>query len=85
MILGQVLTNSDSIIWLFTCIDIIDKTLNQARKSRWQKAFAEDSEENRSDAVNRKATIVIEHLIQASDVSHTMQVGRTVIYHIDIF
>jgi 3'5'-cyclic nucleotide phosphodiesterase len=25
------------------------------------------------DAVNRKATIVIEHLIQASDVSHTMQ------------
>ena len=23
--------------------------------------------------VNRKATIVIEHLIQASDVSHTMQ------------
>jgi hypothetical protein len=25
------------------------------------------------DCVNRKATIVIEHLIQASDVSHTMQ------------
>jgi hypothetical protein len=25
------------------------------------------------DATNRKATIVIEHLIQASDVSHTMQ------------
>ena len=25
------------------------------------------------DDVNRKATIVIEHLIQASDVSHTMQ------------
>jgi hypothetical protein len=25
------------------------------------------------DAVNRKATIVIEHLIQASDVAHTMQ------------
>ena len=25
------------------------------------------------DAINRKATIVIEHLIQASDVAHTMQ------------
>jgi hypothetical protein len=25
------------------------------------------------DAINRKATIVIEHLLQASDVSHTMQ------------
>jgi hypothetical protein len=29
------------------------------------------------DAINRKATIVIEHLIQASDVSHTMQVSKT--------
>jgi hypothetical protein len=27
------------------------------------------------DALNRKATIVIEHLIQASDVAHTMQVS----------
>lgn len=25
------------------------------------------------ESVNRKATIVIEHLVQASDVSHTMQ------------
>ena len=25
------------------------------------------------DAINRKATIVIEHIIQASDISHTMQ------------
>ena len=28
---------------------------------------------NNRDSVNRKATIVIEHLIQASDVAHTMQ------------
>jgi 3'5'-cyclic nucleotide phosphodiesterase len=30
-------------------------------------------EESTADQVNRKATIVIEHMIQASDVSHTMQ------------
>jgi hypothetical protein len=29
--------------------------------------------ESKRDMVNRKATIVIEHLIQAADVSHTMQ------------
>lgn len=31
------------------------------------------SSNNSREAINRKATIVIEHLIQASDVSHTMQ------------
>jgi hypothetical protein len=30
-------------------------------------------EEEKSRAVNRKAAIMIEHLIQASDVAHTMQ------------
>ena len=35
---------------------------------------ADHVDTNERDAVNRKATIVIEHLIQASDVSHTMQV-----------
>ena len=34
---------------------------------------------NRHD-INRKATIVIEHLIQASDVSHTMQVSASVLW-----
>ena len=60
----------------------MDKQLGAARKARWNIAFAEGSnlelypeketpteEEDR----NRKATIVIEHLIQASDVAHTMQ------------
>jgi 3'5'-cyclic nucleotide phosphodiesterase len=32
-----------------------------------------DKQEPALDQVNRKATIVIEHMIQASDVSHTMQ------------
>jgi hypothetical protein len=54
--------------------DIMDKELSVARKFRWSKAFAEGcTKENTIAATNRKATIVIEHLIQASDVSHTMQ------------
>eukprot|EP00980_Cylindrotheca_fusiformis_P025408 scaffold13613_cov114-Cylindrotheca_fusiformis.AAC.5 len=56
--------------------DIADKELQTLRKNRWDTAFSEtfasmtESETTRED---RKATIVIEHLIQASDVSHTMQ------------
>lgn len=65
--------------------DIADRELGAARKARWSKAFAHHSPsddesvdthamvESRIDSTNRKATIVIEHLIQASDVSHTMQ------------
>ena len=62
--------------------DIADKELGALRKKRWQKAFhpEECSERYTIDHApsvvedsNRKATIVIEHLIQASDVSHTMQ------------
>ena len=52
--------------------DIFDKELSALRKARWEKAFGMD--ESFSPAgTNRKATIVIEHLIQASDVAHTMQ------------
>ena len=59
--------------------DIADKDLKTLRNNRWDKAFKVDqngavsSKREQRDAVNRKATIVIEHLIQASDVSHTMQ------------
>jgi len=56
--------------------DIVDKDLKTLRNARWTKAFSEDAlKENETEAcrVNRKATIVIEHLIQASDVAHTMQ------------
>lgn len=54
--------------------DVVDKELQELRKSRWEKAFSDDDrvdEDTKSE--DRKATIVIEHLIQASDVSHTMQ------------
>ena len=63
--------------------DIIDIELKQLRNNRWDKAFKRDissiniqdyeEEDDTRDSINRKATIVIEHLIQASDVSHTMQ------------
>ncbi|KAL3938938.1 MAG: hypothetical protein SGBAC_006243 [Bacillariaceae sp.] len=56
--------------------DIFDKELQELRKVRWDKAFSRLSKRRTSgyeNTVNRKATIVIEHLIQASDVAHTMQ------------
>jgi len=52
--------------------DIVDKDLKALRNKRWETAFSKDGASD-DDAVDRKATIVIEHLIQASDVSHTMQ------------
>lgn len=44
-------------------IDIVDKELNMLRN-----AFADDFRES----TNRKATIVNEHLILASDIAQTM-------------
>jgi len=54
--------------------DIVDKELKNRRNARWEKAFQEGTlTESAKDTTDRKATIVIEHLIQASDVAHTMQ------------
>jgi class 3 adenylate cyclase len=57
--------------------DIMDKDLKQLRNNRWDKVFSAEecklTKGEKKDNFNRKATIVIEHLIQASDVSHTMQ------------
>ena len=54
--------------------DIMDKDLNAARKARWSVAFDESADKlSYKERNDRKATIVIEHLIQASDVAHTMQ------------
>jgi len=62
------------VVQVVLATDIMDKDLKQLRNQRWEKAFSEKvMEESPQDTVNRKATIVIEHLIQASDVAHTMQ------------
>lgn len=60
--------------------DIFDKELNDLRKRRWERAFSygvgvgvETSTQSTTLDSDRRATIVIEHIIQASDVSHTMQ------------
>ncbi|KAL3940925.1 MAG: hypothetical protein SGARI_000792, partial [Bacillariaceae sp.] len=60
--------------------DVMDKDLGAQRKERWTKAFAKKGSTSHTsltslteEDVNRKATIVLEHLIQASDVAHTMQ------------
>ena len=54
--------------------DIFDKDFCALRKERWSKAFAEAGSNSLAlEDIDRKATIVIEHIIQASDVSHTMQ------------
>lgn len=54
--------------------DIFDKELNDLRKARWEKAFSTTADHVASSQNDdTKATIVIEHIMQASDVSHTMQ------------
>jgi hypothetical protein len=65
--------------------DIFDPELKSFRDSRWDKAFsilpqassnansAVNSAATQEEETNLRATIVVEHLIQASDVAHTMQ------------
>ena len=53
--------------------EIFDRELQTLRKKRWDNAFSEHDE----DEVHRKATVVLEHLMQASDVAHTMQDWET--------
>jgi 3'5'-cyclic nucleotide phosphodiesterase len=65
--------------------DLMDPDLKRLRNARWNRAFATgatnaaaqdaiaSSLDSSEDNVHRKATIVLETLIQASDVAHTMQ------------
>jgi hypothetical protein len=54
--------------------DIMDKDLKAQRNERWEKAFAGGTKEQLTrEQTNRRATIVLDHIIQASDVAHTMQ------------
>jgi hypothetical protein len=68
----QVLTNA------VMATDIADRDVNKFRSRKWDKAFKNIDELGTSDTmthdeINRKATVVIENLIQVADVSHTMQ------------
>jgi 3'5'-cyclic nucleotide phosphodiesterase len=55
--------------------DVMDKELKQQRNARWHKAYDATPEQpvDFQQVINRRATLVLEHLIQASDVSHCMQ------------
>lgn len=54
--------------------DVFDPELKEFRNARWEKTFSPQLESVCNiEGRNHKATIVIEHLIQASDVAHTMQ------------
>jgi hypothetical protein len=52
--------------------DIFDKELNELRTNRWNRAFS-DIVDDDHEFRDLRATVVIEHIIQASDVCHTMQ------------
>jgi hypothetical protein len=58
--------------------DLRDKNLSQARNKRWEEAFQEPLPESsvaaRKGRLDRQATLVLEYLMQASDVAHAMQV-----------
>jgi hypothetical protein len=71
----ELLSFRQLVINIVMATDICDKQLKELRNNRWNRAFSTDvsEEESQEHAVNRKATIVLEHLIQASDVAHTMQ------------
>jgi len=52
--------------------DVMDKDLKAIRDARWAVAFQQSGPESRED-INRQITILVEHLMQASDIAHTMQ------------
>jgi 3'5'-cyclic nucleotide phosphodiesterase len=64
--LRQVLVNS------VIATDLFDSDLRSFCENRWKKAFDTLSKSD-DHQWNLRAAIVIEHIIQASDVSHTMQ------------
>jgi hypothetical protein len=54
--------------------DIVDADMKKLRDSRWKKAFSQHPGE---DVTDLKATLVIEHIIQAADVAMSIaHMGR---------
>lgn len=59
--------------------DIADKQLKSVREERWEAAFASDQKRDNLSSVdaNRRANVIYEYIIQASDIAHTMQAWNT--------
>jgi hypothetical protein len=55
--------------------DIFDKELTALRNARWAKAFHQQQDDSvlTKEEMDTRATIVVEYILQASDVAHTMQ------------
>ena len=55
--------------------DFFNDNAQALRNERWDKAFRDDGNgvSLEGESSNLKATVVIESLVQASDISHTMQ------------
>jgi hypothetical protein len=60
------------IVNLLIATDIFDEELKERRFHRWTMAFGSNDSSTTME-VHRKATIVLECIIQASDIAHTMQ------------
>lgn len=54
--------------------DIFDKDFKAFREKRWKRAFeGVDPPKDDDELQNLRATVMLEHTIQASDVGHAMQ------------
>jgi len=55
--------------------DLFDKEMSALRQARWERSFHSPALgfPDDLDDFDRKATLVLENIIQASDVAHTMQ------------
>jgi class 3 adenylate cyclase len=53
--------------------DIADKELKEERNARWATVFTESAQLPVENVTQLKASIVLDHMMQAADVSHTMQ------------
>jgi class 3 adenylate cyclase len=60
---------------LVMATDIFEREMKSSRESRWARVFHSDISDSLSTSEfrNMKAAIVMEHIIQAADVAHTMQ------------
>jgi hypothetical protein len=72
---SEVLRFRKFLVHLVLATDIMDGGLRELYKSRWSHVFDEagDGVEKIVAAPSTQSTLVLQHLIQASDVSHTMQ------------
>lgn len=61
---------------LVNCVlatDLFDQLLEQRFRSRWKLGFSKDSSGGQASSRNLQATLIMETMVQAADIAHTMQ------------